>query len=125
MATYTPDEEMSAILGHVKLSSYLAGLGISIICTAAAFLLVLSRAFSGLALGLSICAIALVQFVAQLIYFLHMRDEEQPRWKLAVFLAMCLIVFIFVAGSLWIMHSLNVRMSIHMQEQYMRSQSGI
>ncbi len=125
MAIHTPDDDMSAILGHVKLPHYLAGLGISIACTAAAFLLVVSRSLGGLALGLTICGIAFVQFVGQLIFFLHMRDEEAPRWRLAVFLVMCLIVFIFISGSLWIMHSLHVRMSIPLQEKYMQSQSGI
>ncbi len=51
--------------------------------------------------------LALVQLGVQIICFLHLGQEEAPRWKLLTALFATLIVVILVGGTLWIMHDLS------------------
>ena len=66
-----------------------------------------------------------MQFVGQLIFFMHLGRETKPRWKLAVTLMMILVVSILVGGSLWIMSNLTYRMTPTQEENYMNNQQGI
>lgn len=72
-----------------------------------------------------VAALAIVQYIVQLVFFLHLGREERPRWKLIVFACMSVALFILVAGSLWIMHNLNYRMSPEQTMKYMTSQDGL
>ncbi|MDB5225481.1 MAG: cytochrome o ubiquinol oxidase subunit [Candidatus Adlerbacteria bacterium] len=50
---------------------------------------------------------ALTQLLVQLYFFLHVGDEEKPRWNV---MALCFAVFIaavLVGGTLWIMQNLG------------------
>jgi cytochrome o ubiquinol oxidase subunit IV len=69
-------------------------------------------------------ALAIVQFFVQIYFFLHLGRETKPRWKLLVLMFMILIVFIIVAGSLWIMYNMNYRMTPQQIDQYMLNQNG-
>ena len=69
-------------------------------------------------------ALALGQFITQLVFFFHLGRETKPRWKLVVFLGMIVIVSILVFGSLWIMSNLNYRMTPQQIDNYMQSQDG-
>lgn len=52
-----------------------------------------------------ICALAQATF--QLIFFMHLGVEEKPRWNLITFWLLSLMIFVIVAGSIWIMYHLN------------------
>jgi cytochrome o ubiquinol oxidase subunit IV len=73
----------------------------------------------------SIIGLAFMQFLIQAFCFLHLGRETRPRWKLVVFFFMIGVVFILVAGSLWIMNNLNYHMSGHQMEEYLKSQDGL
>jgi cytochrome o ubiquinol oxidase subunit IV len=81
-----------------KPKPFFIGLILSLLLTIFAF-----KLSSPLAIG----ALALIQGAIQLFYFLDLGKEEKPRWNLIVFLCTLLIIFIIVAGSLWIMYHLN------------------
>lgn len=68
--------------------------------------------------------LALAQFFAQMYFFLHLGYETKPRWKLLVLCFMILVVFIIVAGSIWIMYNLNYRMTPQQMNTYMLNQNG-
>lgn len=72
-----------------------------------------------------IIGLALVQFLVQLFFFLHLGRETKPRWKLVVFGFMIGVVGILVIGSLWIMSNLNYRMTPQEVTKYLRSQDGL
>ena len=76
----------------------------------------------------TIVALAFMQFVAQLVFFLHLnKKEEGSKEKQAIFAATIFIVIILVSGSLWIMNTLSPRMmpdTMHMV-QYMQNQAGM
>ena len=64
---------------------------------------------------------ALVQLCLQLYFFLHITDEEKPRWKsfsLWYVIAMLLIV---VVGSIWVMRNMdyNMGMTPEQMQKYM------
>ena len=105
--------------------SYLTGFSLSIIFTITAYLLVVHRRFSTDFIISVIVGLALVQFLIQLLFFLHLGKETKPRWKLFVFIFMIIIVLILVFGSLWIMNNLNTRMTPEQLNTYVNNQSGL
>ena len=93
--------------------AYTLGLGLSLVLTMAAYLLVDRHVhshhliYSDSWLIAVIIALALGQFIAQMIFFMHLGAEPKPKWNVAVFGFMATVVLILVIGSLWIMNSLN------------------
>jgi cytochrome o ubiquinol oxidase operon protein cyoD len=110
--------------GQATLSSYVIGYIISVYLTVTAYLLVRNHMNSHAILLSLIIGLALVQFIVQLLFFLHLGRETKPRWKLLVFSFMIVIVCIIVFGSLWIMDNLNYRMTPSQMNTYMNDQSG-
>jgi cytochrome o ubiquinol oxidase operon protein cyoD len=106
------------------LKTYVTGFGCSIVLTLAAYLLVIHQLFSRQILIALVIGLALVQFIVQLLFFLHLGTETKPRWKLFVFLFMVMVVAILVFGSLWIMSNLNYRMTPDQINAYMNNQGG-
>lgn len=110
---------------HGNLRLYVTGFVLSISLTLAAYLMVVNQTLSKWQLVFAIATLAFIQFLVQLVFFLHLGRELKPRWKLGVFLFMVLIVLIVVIGSLWIMDNLNYRMmSPEMINEYMTKQDG-
>ena len=91
----------------ISLIGYINGYALSLYLTITAYLLVTHRVFSNHRLVIAVAVLALIQFLVQAFFFLHLGHETKPRWKLYVFLFMILIVVILVVGSLWIMANLN------------------
>ncbi|MHB1864732.1 MAG: cytochrome o ubiquinol oxidase subunit IV [Candidatus Saccharimonadales bacterium] len=110
----------------LKLSSYIAGFGLSLLFTLASYLLVINHAATKGTLIILVVAFAFCQFIVQLLLFLHLGQETKPRWKLGVFFFMLGVVVILVFGSLWIMHNLSNRMlSLPQELRYNQSQDNL
>ena len=107
------------------LATYVTGYIFSVYLTITAYLIVYNHLFSHLVMLSVIIALALIQFIVQIVFFLHLGRETRPRWKLAVLCMMILIVLILVVGSLWIMSNLNVRMTPQQMNNYMNNQQGL
>ena len=71
--------------------------------------------------------LAFIQFIVQMIFFLHLSNSKKDRLKLYIFLSMAVIVMILVIGSVWIMNNLNARMmpSPNNVNKYIKSQDGL
>jgi cytochrome o ubiquinol oxidase operon protein cyoD len=104
--------------------SYLTGYLVSIWLTFTAYFLVVHGGMSNNTIIAWIIGLALTQFVIQLVFFLHLGKETKPRWKLAVFVFMIMVVLILVFGSLWIMSNLNYRMTPEQIKTYLSNQGG-
>ncbi len=91
------------------LRSYLIGFSSCIVLTGISFLLVGLKLLSGNILIGTIVALALVQAICQLLFFLHLGHEEKPHWKTLIFYCMLMILLIIAIGSLWIMFDLKTR----------------
>ncbi len=110
-----------------RLKHYVIGFISSLVLTLCAYLITYYHAGNrGLLLGL-LAVLALIQFLVQLFFFLHVGREFSPRFKLMMTTFMILVVIILVGGSLWIMHSLNGRVmpSTKQKEQYMNAQDNL
>ncbi len=123
-------EEMHVLpQGTHMLRSYVIGFAVSLLLTGAAFFLVMRHVFPSPLLIIATLVLALLQFLAQVIYFLHLgaektRDSREKLWILA---CTTVVVGILVVGSVWIMFTLNDRMMMSPQQmnQYMNGQSGL
>lgn len=104
------------------LTAYVSGFVMSLLLTLLAYLLVTKDVVDGWVVIPAIVVLAVVQFVVQLVFFLHLGRETKPRWNLMAFLFMILVVFIVVAGSLWIMANLDYNMSHGNADEYMLQQ---
>jgi len=107
--------------------SYIVGYLLSVYLTVTAYLIITNRVNSKSVLVSLVVGLALVQFIVQLLFFLHLGRETRPRWKFVVFLFMLLVVGILVFGSLWIMSNLNYRMTLSPMQvnNYLNSQQGL
>ena len=109
----------------LSLQKYTIGFLLSITLTLLAYLLVTHVSGSNdLVIGI-ITVLAVIHFLVQMLFFLHLGDERKPRWKLGVLALMMGVVLILVGGSLWIMNNLNYRMTPQQIDQYMRSQDAL
>ena len=100
------------------LKSYVIGFLLSIILTFAAYVPIQMQVnsnhevFSHLLLICFIVALAFIQMIVQLLFFLHLGQESKPRWKSFMFISFISVVMIVVVASIWIMTHLNYNMSL-------------
>lgn len=111
----------------VTFITYLNGYALSLYLTITAYLLVTHRVLNAHALVYAILGLALVQFLVQAFFFLHLGHETRPRWKLGIFLFMLLVVLIIVIGSIWIMVNLSYRHPESSSDisKYLNGQDGL
>lgn len=108
------------------ITSYTIGFLASIVLTLAAYVAVVGHLFAGWVLLAAIFVLAFIQLMIQLVYFLHMGADVGSRWKVATFISTIGLVFIIMAGSIWIMNHLNYAMmaSPDAMNQYIDSQQA-
>ena len=102
--------------------AYITGFILSLILTLASYFAVVNHAP---VTAFVILGLAFVQFIVQLIYFLHLGQGQDGSWNLVIFFSTVGIIFILVVGSIWIMNHLNYNMSPQDINNYMDSQDGI
>lgn len=88
---------------HGSLKSYVIGFALSLILTAIPLIIVLNDVLEGTSAKVVLLVSAVLQFVVQLFYFMHLKEEGKPRWNLMVLILGLIIVLTIVAGSIWIM----------------------
>ncbi|MOA22950.1 Cytochrome bo(3) ubiquinol oxidase subunit 4 [compost metagenome] len=101
MAKQQAQDTHSSHGGSMK--SYIVGFLFSIILTIIPLVLVLNNMLSKTATTVIILAMAVLQFLVQLVFFMHIRDEEKPRFNLMALVFGLVIMVVIVAGSIWIM----------------------
>ncbi|MCQ8277222.1 cytochrome o ubiquinol oxidase subunit IV [Acetobacteraceae bacterium KSS8] len=97
---------------HGTFGAYGIGFVLSVILTVAAFYPVMVPGTvpqSWILPGLTILAV--VQIMVHLVFFLHLNASSEQRWNVVAFGFAILVVFILIAGSLWIMHSMSEGMT--------------
>jgi cytochrome o ubiquinol oxidase operon protein cyoD len=111
------------------LKSYIAGFVSSIVLTLVAYVAVADPQYlhvGSMAVLTIILALAVLQLVVQMLFFLHVAAQPGRRWKLTIFFATLGLVIIITLGSLWIMNHLNYNMMASPSEmnQYIQDQQG-
>lgn len=106
------------------LASYVSGFVLSIGFTLVTYVGVIGHWFHGVAGTGILLVLALVQFVVQLVFFLHVGRESRPRWRLLLLVLMIFFAVVVIAGSIWVIYSLNYHMMPGRINQYMQQQSA-
>ncbi|GIP18824.1 cytochrome o ubiquinol oxidase subunit IV [Paenibacillus montaniterrae] len=88
---------------HGSLKSYIIGFVLSIILTIIPLVAVLNDLFNRSTTIAVILVTAALQFLVQLIFFMHIREEDKPRYNLISLIFAVLILLTIVIGSIWIM----------------------
>ena len=96
---------------HGTRRDYIIGFLISVVLTALSFWLVMGNvAESNQATAFLIMALAAVQMIVHVVFFLHVSANSESGWTLVSLLFALTLVVITLAGSLWIMHHLDSNM---------------
>ena len=106
--------------------AYVIGFVGSVLLTLLAYFIVVQELFNNQVLTYAVLAIAVIQLVVQMVFFLHIGHGS--KWKPLTFVFTVLVVGIVVIGSIWIMDNLNYNMmdmSPDEQRQYMTEHEGI
>ena len=97
--------------GHGTFRSYMIGFVASVILTAIPFWLVMAGVFeSPVVTAILVMALAAVQIVVHMIYFLHMTSSAEEGWSMLALIFTLVVLGITLSGSLWVMYHLNVNM---------------
>jgi cytochrome o ubiquinol oxidase operon protein cyoD len=92
------------------LRSYLTGFTLSLALTGLAFWVMLGTTLGSGKTMMIIGALAIVQLVVQMRFFLHIDRSKQKREDLDLILFSTLVLLIIVLGTVWIMGNLSTRM---------------
>ncbi|MDH0645428.1 cytochrome o ubiquinol oxidase subunit IV [Pseudomonas sp. GD03858] len=95
---------------HGSVKSYMIGFVLSIILTAIPFGLVMFPTLPKNLTVLIVVAMAVIQVVVHLVYFLHMDRSKEQRSNVSTFLFTVLVIALLVGLSLWIMFSIHFEM---------------
>ncbi len=96
---------------HGTLGSYLIGFILSVILTVIPFWLVMDGTILDKDMtAIAIMALAAVQVVVHMIFFLHMNGRAEGGWTMLSLIFTIIVVVIMLAGSLWVMYHLNTNM---------------
>lgn len=96
---------------HGSLKSYATGFALAVLLTAIPFWLVMSRTFErSSTTAIVILALAAVQIVVHMIYFLHMNTKAEGGWNMLALVFTAVLVVIMLSGSIWVMYHLDHNM---------------
>ena len=96
---------------HGSLYDYVVGFVLSVILTAIPFWLVMGKVIDDkTVLSIILLGIGAVQIVVHMVYFLHMTPKAEGGWNLMAMLFTMVLVFITMAGSMWVMFHLHSNM---------------
>ena len=106
---HAPGDEPEESAGHWVANANL-GLLFSIVLTAAAFILAGTHIIYGPAIPVALIVLAIAQMGVHLVYFLHVTTGPDNTNNVLALAFGILVVFLIVAGSIWIMGHLNQNM---------------
>ena len=103
------DEHVEA--AHGAMRDYVTGFVLSVVLTAIPFWLVMGNVLDDtLRTSIVIMALAAVQIVVHMIYFLHMNTRSEGGWIFLALVFTLTLVVITLVGSLWVMHHMDQNM---------------
>lgn len=111
------DDHHGDASGHGTLKGYVTGFVLAVILTAIPFWLVMGDVLGdSQTTALAIMALAVVQIIVHMVYFLHMNTKSEGGWTMLALIFTVVLVVITLSGSLWVMYHLNHNMmpvSVH------------
>ena len=96
---------------HGTRRGYATGFALAVLLTAIPFWLVIGHTLhSPATTAIVVMALAAVQIVVHMIYFLHMNTKSQGGWTFLALVFTLVLVAIALSGSMWVMYHLNTNM---------------
>ena len=95
---------------HGSVKSYVIGFLLSVILTAIPFGLVMFPSMPKDITIMVVVALAVIQVVVHLVYFLHMDRSAEQRSNESTFMFTVMVIALLVGLSLWIMFSIHTSM---------------
>ncbi|NNM81982.1 MAG: cytochrome o ubiquinol oxidase subunit IV [Burkholderiales bacterium] len=95
----------------MKAGKYAAGFLLSLLLTGISFWVVTSHSHFREFAVIILFASALLQIVVHLHVFLHVDSSPDSSWNLFSLLFTALIIFLMIAGTIWIMYNLGERLN--------------
>ncbi|HWV08378.1 MAG TPA: cytochrome o ubiquinol oxidase subunit IV [Pseudomonas sp.] len=93
---------------HGSLRSYLTGFVLAAILTVIPFWLVMGHVFQSHWLTITVVlALAIVQILVHVIYFLHLDTRSEGGWNMLSFVFTIVLVVIVLGASIWVMYNEN------------------
>ena len=102
------DEEIVSV--KLRLLGYLVGLGLAVLLTATSFFIEGTDLVWQPSIPVAIIVLAIAQMGVHLVFFLHITTGPDNANNVLALAFGLLIVFLVIAGSLWIMANLNHNM---------------
>jgi len=96
--------------GHVSTGKYMVGFVLAILLTLLSFGIVALGVQPAYLAVIGLVLAATVQILVHLHYFLHLDRSKEMQWNFISIVFTALIVFIFIAGTVWVIVTLNSRM---------------
>ncbi|KFC68332.1 cytochrome o ubiquinol oxidase subunit IV [Massilia varians] len=100
----------TSFVTHYSMKDYAIGFVLSLILTAIPFWLVMGNVLPPETTKYVIMGFAAVQFVVQMIYFLHMNSKSEGGWNMMALILTVVLLVIVLAGSIWVMSHMNANM---------------
>jgi cytochrome o ubiquinol oxidase operon protein cyoD len=88
---------------HGSTKSYIIGFILSIVLTIIPLVLVLNHTLRAVPTIVAILGMAVLQFLVQLFFFMHIREGEKPAYNVMALILGIIFVITIVGGSAWIM----------------------
>ena len=96
---------------HGTFRGYMTGFVLSVILTAVPFWLVMGDVLGDtLKTSIVIMALAAVQIVVHMIYFLHMNTRSEGGWTFLALVFTLTLVVVTLVGSIWVMYHMDQNM---------------
>ena len=102
--------------------SYIIGFILSLALTLAAYFAVINQVPVTLWV---ITGLALIQFLVQLIFFLHLGQGPDGHWNLVALISTFGAVVVLILGTLWIMSNLSYNMTPQKINDYIIKDEGM
>lgn len=97
---------------HASLRNYIVGFVLAVVLSVIPFWLVATHALPPQRTLLIIGIAAVLQVLVHLRFFLHINFATTPRLNILALAFTCVLIFIMVGGSFWIMFDLHQRMAL-------------
>ena len=104
-----PQQLDREVLGG-ELRSYLLGLALALLLTAASFWALHTHLIYGPGIMMAIVVLAVAQMGIHLVFFLHLTSGPDNTNNVLALAFGVLVVFLIIGGSIWILSNLNANM---------------
>lgn len=113
MTTHESDFDIDTGASYGTYQSYIIGFVLSVVFTLLSFYLVSYGALPPKTLYMTVGFFAIVQFLVQTVFFLHLNPRSNASWNLVSFLFTVLMTVVLVVGTMWIMFNLYEKMGMN------------